>query len=198
MCKFYNVYEVLEERKDTKGCEWLLLEHVNKNYYCHIGEIGNPKEIRFYDLITDLLDEALYMVLYVTNCAPRESVPGGICREIVSKEELENICTKFSKEYREHVQKHEIDLYMADEDETDESREWTDEEIYYYERWKEHKRKIEDGIMFTDEFWRRVIEKTIEFDKKIHDPEFLEKVRLEEEEIMNMDFDQYFKDAETE
>lgn len=41
----------------------------------------------------------------------------------------------------------------------------------------------------TDEFVRRIINETIEFDRKLHDPEFLRKVRIEEEEIRNIDLE---------
>lgn len=43
----------------------------------------------------------------------------------------------------------------------------------------------------TDEFVRRIINETIEFDRKIHDPEFLRKVRIEEEEIRNIDLEAF-------
>lgn len=47
--------------------------------------------------------------------------------------------------------------------------------------------KTEDYL--TDDFVRRVIEETIEFDKKMQDPEFLRKIRIEEEKIRSIDLE---------
>ena len=44
--------------------------------------------------------------------------------------------------------------------------------------------RTEDDL--TDEFVKRIIQETIEFDRKLHNPEFLWKVRIEEEEIRNI------------
>lgn len=105
--KFLNVYEVIEVKKDTSGCKWLQLQDVNKNYYYQINDIGDSQEKKFYDEICNLLDEALYMVLYITDCGPRKTVPGGISREIVDGEEMRNICVRLSREYREYIQEHD-------------------------------------------------------------------------------------------
>ena len=55
-------------------------------------------------------------------------------------------------------------------------------------------RKAEEGMMITDEFLRRMIDQTIEFDKKMEDPEFIKKMEIEMEKIRNVDLSQYFKD----
>lgn len=41
----------------------------------------------------------------------------------------------------------------------------------------------------TDEYVRKLIDETIEFDRKMQDPEFLRKMRIEEEKIKNIDLE---------
>lgn len=53
-------------------------------------------------------------------------------------------------------------------------------------------------MLLTNEDIRKAIEETIRFDEQLQDPEFMKKVEREIEEIRNMDFEQYFKDAESE
>lgn len=40
---------------------------------------------------------------------------------------------------------------------------------------------------FTNEYVRKIINETIEFDRKLQDPEFLKKIQIEEEKINNID-----------
>ena len=48
----------------------------------------------------------------------------------------------------------------------------------------------------TNEFVRRIINETIEFDRKMRDPEFRKEIEIEKERMRNIDFSQYFKDEE--
>jgi len=41
----------------------------------------------------------------------------------------------------------------------------------------------------TDEYVRKLIDETIEFDRKMQDSEFLRKMRIEEEKIKNIDLE---------
>ena len=41
----------------------------------------------------------------------------------------------------------------------------------------------------TDEFVRKIINETIEFDRKLNEPEFLRKIRIEEEKIRSIDLE---------
>lgn len=42
---------------------------------------------------------------------------------------------------------------------------------------------------FTNEYVRKIINETIEFDRKLQDPEFLKKIQIEEEKIKNIDLE---------
>ena len=53
-------------------------------------------------------------------------------------------------------------------------------------------------MLLTDDDVRKAIEETIRFDELLQDPEFMKKVKREIEEIRNMDFEQHFKNAESE
>lgn len=111
--KFLNVYEVIEDKKDLSGCEWLLLQDDNMDYYYRINDIEDPVEQEFYKEIYGLLDEPLYMVLYLTDCGPREKGQGGRSYKIVSKEELKKVCVRLSEEYRQYIQELEKYPYMT-------------------------------------------------------------------------------------
>lgn len=48
--------------------------------------------------------------------------------------------------------------------------------------------------IITSEFLLKKIDETIEFDKKMKDPEFLKEMEIERERMKNLDLSQFFKD----
>lgn len=49
-------------------------------------------------------------------------------------------------------------------------------------------------IVLSSEFLEKAIDETIEFDKKLQDPEFRKKMDAEKERMKNIDFSMFFKD----
>lgn len=56
------------------------------------------------------------------------------------------------------------------------------------------KGKDEKEEVITSEFLLKKIDETIEFDKKMQDPEFVKAIEIDKERMRNIDFSQYFKD----
>lgn len=59
-------------------------------------------------------------------------------------------------------------------------------------------KRDEDKDIITSEFLLKKIDETIEFDKKMEDPEFLKEIESAKERMRNIDFRQYFKNDEEE
>jgi len=59
------------------------------------------------------------------------------------------------------------------------------------------KRNDKNEDVITSEFLLKKINETIEFDKKMQDPEFVKAIEIDMERMRNLDFSQFFKDEET-
>ena len=59
------------------------------------------------------------------------------------------------------------------------------------------KRNDKNEDVITSEFLLKKINETIEFDKKMQDPEFVKAIEIGKERMRNLDFSQFFKDEET-